>query len=255
MFKRLWRIIKGWANGLLGKVENPKLLMGELISEMHKQKAEAKKHVAAHLAQERAAERKLQHYEEEVAKWEDKAMLAVKNGRDDLAMEALRRKETSQATADEYRKQVNSARAASVQLKDQLRVLDDRIREASNKKDIILAKQARAEAQKKIQETLSSFNPNTSAFEAFERMEEKVDMMQADADAHAELNDEFSDSLIEDKFRDLENEANASDALAALKSRMGVAPDVSTAPDAENYEVDEEFAALERELSTSVASR
>lgn len=252
MFKRLIRVLKGWFNGLLGKAENPKLLMGELITEMQQQKMAAQKLVAAHVAQERMAERKLQHFENEALNWEEKAMTAVKHGRDDLAMEALRRKETAQATADEYRKQFMSANSASLQLKNQLRLLDERIEEAKSKKDIILAKQARAEAQQKIQETLNSFNPDTSAFEAFERMEEKVEAMQANADAHAELSDEFSDNVLENQFRDLENEAGATNALASLKSRMGLLTEEPQSED-DHFEMDEELAALEREFATASA--
>ncbi len=41
MFKRLLRVIKAFFGSLIGKAENPKLLMGEIISEMQAQKVEA----------------------------------------------------------------------------------------------------------------------------------------------------------------------------------------------------------------------
>ena len=247
MFKRVFRLIRGWMNFFLGKAEDPKLLAGELISEMALQKAEATKGVAMHISHEKMAEKKMFDFQAQAASWEEKAALAVSRGRDDLAIEALKKKESAEATAEEYRKQLQSSRAATSQLKEQLRLLDSKIEQAKNKKDIIIAKQARAEAQQRIQNTLGGFAIDNSAFETLERMEEKVDQMQSLADANMDLNEEFSGSSVEEQFRKMENETQANDALTALKLRMGLS--------VVNVEAkqEEELVMLEKELGIDVS--
>ena len=85
------------------------------------------------------------------------------------------------------------------------------------------SRQKRAEAQKKIQDTMSGMGDN-SAFDTFARMEEKVDRNEAEAQAALELSGEMGDSL-DREFAALENSGAAQDdALVALKAKMGLAP-------------------------------
>ena len=136
--------------------------------------------------------------------------------------------------------------------------LNTKIEEASRKKDLLIARQRRAEAQQKIQETMRGFG-DTSAFESFDRMAEKVDRMEAQAEANAELARDMAGSDLDAKFASLEQQSGSSDALQALKSRMGVAqaPAAAPAPVAEKAEesVEEfDFEQLERELAATRAT-
>ena len=170
-------------------------------------------------------------------------MLAVRAGRDDLAMEALQRKEQHDGLCAEYRKQHDAQKAAADQLRAALRQLHAKIEEAKRKKDLLIARQRRVEAQKRIQETMAGFG-DTSAFEQFERMAEKVEVMEAEAEATAELNAEIADTSLDDKFRALEVDDGASEALSSLKQKMGI----SSSAEAEREE-EFDLEALERELA------
>src|SRR5690606_3676220 len=88
---------------------------------------------------------------------------------------------------------------------------------------------------------------DTSAFEQFERMAQKVETMEAEAEASAELSADMADVSLEEKFRALEVDHGASEALASLKSRMGVVAAVEEQVEEEEDEFDIE--ALERELA------
>jgi phage shock protein A len=111
-------------------------------------------------------------------------------------------------------------------------MLNQKIQEASRKKNLIIARQKRAEAQKKIYDTMSGMS-NNSAFDTFARMEEKVDRAEAEAQAAIELSGDIDGDSLASEFTALESAPAAQDdALAMLKSKMGVAPAPAALPHA-----------------------
>ena len=59
-----------------------------------------------------------------------------------------------------------------------------------------------------------------SAFDAFERMERKVDETEARADAIAEIAADSGDTKLEDEFAELQMKDSLDDDLAALKTKV-----------------------------------
>ncbi|MBA3553175.1 MAG: PspA/IM30 family protein, partial [Gemmatimonadales bacterium] len=108
-------------------------------------------------------------------------------------------------------------------LKLSLRQLNDKIEEAKRKKNILVARAKRAEAQQRIQETMSGLS-NKSAFESFERMAEKIEATERKAIAAAELNEEVSGDRLARQFEALEYKGSSDQQLLALKERMGLLP-------------------------------
>ena len=124
--------------------------------------------------------------------WERRAMLAVQEGRDDLAKQALGRYNEQLQGAQQLHETWVKHKAETDALKLSLRQLNDKIEEAKRKKNILVARAKRAEAQQRIQETMSGMS-DKSAFESFERMAEKIEATRAQgAIAAAELNEEVS---------------------------------------------------------------
>ena len=79
----------------------------------------------------------------------------------------------------------------------------------------------RAEAQQRITQTMSSMAGNKSAFETFERMERKIEEVEAQAEATKELEDTTTGSSLEKQFAQLESSPQAADAmLEELKKKM-----------------------------------
>lgn len=246
VFSRLGTLIKSNINDLISRAEDPEKILNQLIVDMREQLVEAKKQVAVSIADEKKIKKQLDNEVHLVREWEKKAMMAVRAGRDDLAMEALQRKEQHEGLAAEFRKQYESQKAAADQLRASLRQLHAKIEEAKRKKDLLIARQRRVEAQKRIQETMAGFG-DTSAFEQFEKMAQKVETMEAEAEASAELNAEMADTTLDEKFRALEVDHGASEALSALKQKMGIAAPAVEEVVEEEAEFDIE--ALERELA------
>jgi phage shock protein A len=227
-FSRLKTLISSNVNDLISKAEKPEKMLNQLIIEMQQQLVESKKAVALAIADEKKLEREFQNQETQAQEWEKKAMLAVRAGKDDLAKEALVRKQEYDNASAEYRKQWEVQKASVDKLKESLRELQNKIEEAQRKKNLLIARAKRAEAQQKIQNTISSVNGNRSAFDAFDRMAQKVDQMEAQADAAKELEDYTSSASLERRFAELEKSNTSADLLLEdLKKKMNVLPDKS----------------------------
>jgi phage shock protein A len=219
ILERIRTVLQANINALISKAENPEKMLNQLIMDMNEQLVEAKRQVALAIADEKKLERQLLENRGLGGEWEGKAMLAVKAGKDDLAKEALVRRAEYDGTAAGYQKEYDAQHSAVEQLKDALRQLAAKIDEASRKKNLLIARAKRAEAQKQIQTTMGSLS-NTSSFDTFERMAEKVDQIEAEASAMGELNKISGDQKLEDKFKELEGPASADAMLEDLKKKM-----------------------------------
>jgi len=226
IFSRLRTLIASNVNALIGKAEKPEKMLNQLIIEMNEQLIESKKAVAMAIADEKKLEREKDNQFSQSKEWERKAMLAVTNGIDDLAKEALLRKQEYDNAAAEYQKQWEAQKISVDQLKESLRELQNKIEEAQRKKNLLIARAKRAEAQQKIQDTISSVSGNRSAFDAFDRMAAKVDEMEAMADASKELQDFSNNSNLDKRFKELEkSDASADAMLLELKEKMKALPE------------------------------
>ena len=113
-------------------------------------------------------------------------------------------------------------KASVEQLKLALRALNNKIEEAKRKKTLLVARQKRAEAQSKIQETMSGLK-NASAFEAL------TDGEQGRSDGGAGRGARGADRGVQRRHagaevQELSATAGAEEDLIALKRKMGVLP-------------------------------
>ncbi|MBP7094524.1 MAG: PspA/IM30 family protein [Spirochaetia bacterium] len=221
IFDRFKTVVSSNINDLISKAENPEKMLNQLLIDMNQQMIESKKAVAMAIADEKKIERELLEQERQAQEWEKKAMIAVRAGRDDLAKEALLRQQEFAGYVGQLRPQWEGQKASVDKLKDALRQLQNKIDEASRKKNILIARAKRAEAQEKIQKTLGTLAGNKSAFETFDRMAKKVDEIEARADAARELEDLSKDTSLEKQFAQLESSGASADImLEDLKRKM-----------------------------------
>ena len=221
IFDRIKTLLSSNINDMISKAENPEKMLNQLILDMNQQMVDSKKAVAMAIADEKRLEREMLEQKRQAEDWEKKAMLAVKAGRDDLAKEALLRKTEAENYYMQLKPQWEAQRASVEKLKESLRELQNKIDEASRKKNILIARAKRAEAQEKIQKTMGSLQNNKSAFETFDRMAKKVDELEARAEASMELEDLSKDSSLEKQFAQLESSGASADLLLEeLKAKM-----------------------------------
>lgn len=223
VFARLAQLIKANINDLIDKAEDPEKMLEQVIIEMNGQLVENRKRVAEAITDEKHLQRLVEKEAAEAADWERRAMLAVRQGDDGLARDALERKKHHGNLAKQYEDQWQKQKASVDQLKTALRMLNDKIEEAKRNKNLLKARLARAKAQQQIHETMHGLKDN-SAFDQFERLKQKVDRMEAEAEANVELTEENTGDRLAQQFRDLEQAHVVDDDLLALKQKMGVAP-------------------------------
>jgi phage shock protein A len=186
----------------------------------------AKQQVAAAIADEKRLHDQTKQELKEAEDWERRAMLAVQQNQDELAKQALMRRSEHISRGDQLNLTWQAHKQETDRLKESLRGLNDNIEEANRKKNLLLAKQRRADAQKRINETMSHISEK-SAFEAFARMEEKIDANERKVRASAEIDEEFSGDKLANDFKRLEaagGNASAEMLLIQLKQKMGVLP-------------------------------
>lgn len=215
IFDRITTLAKSNINDLIDKAEDPEKIAKQVIHDLEEALREASTGVAASITEEKKLKALIDEAADESERWERRAMQAVEKGEDELAKEALKRK----AGFDQDLARYTENHAVQVEqvkmLKDSLRLLEGKIEDAKRRRDALIARSKSAEAQKKIAETMSKAS-KLNPLDALDRMEDKVTMVEAQAQAYTELK---QDSL-EDKFAELDKEASADDALAALKAKM-----------------------------------
>jgi phage shock protein A len=221
LFDRFRRVVKSNINDLISKAENPEKMLNQLIIDMNEQLIESKKTVASAIADEKRLERQIVQNRGFSDEWERKAILAVQSGKDDLAKQALVRKQEYDGYAEQFRNQMEDQHKSVEQLKSSLRGLQQKIEEAQRKKNLLVARARRAEAQKRIQSTMGKMGDN-SAFEAFDRMAEKVERIEAEAAAMEDMAAlESPDADLEKQFKALESSgASADQLLEDLKAKL-----------------------------------
>jgi phage shock protein A len=176
--------------------------------------------VASAIADEKKLERQMNEQLNQAEEWERKAVLALRAEKEDLAKEALVRKQDFEAMATQYKTQWEAQHAPVEKLKVALRQLQQKIEEAQRKKNLLVARAKRADAQKKIQQTMGSFS-DTSAFEAFDRMAAKVEKIEAEVEAMQEIEGATMQDDLESRFKALESSGKTADLLLEdLKKRL-----------------------------------
>ena len=214
VFDRISRMIRSNISGLLDKVEDPERVLQQIVMDMQQDLKEAKQQVVAAIRDQRKLETKYQETLAMVDRCEKQAVAAVEAGNDGLAKEALKRKRTAQQLAQNYKGQLDEQSESVQSLKTSLTALQAKIEEARRRKDLLIARQKRVEAQKTISRTMGGMS-NSSALAALEKMEGRVRSAEVQAEAMAEIE---ADDL-EAKFAALEN-GDVSDELAKLKAKV-----------------------------------
>ncbi len=224
IFQKLSTLLKSNINDLIARAENPEKMLNQIILDMRDQLAKAKREVAAAIADERKLRAQLDDEVKQTRDWEHRAMLAVKENRDDLAKQALMRQQEHAQRASALDQTWSAQAQETEKLKGSLRQLNDKIEEAKRKRNLLIAKQKRAQAQRRIHETMSGLS-DTSAFEAFNRMAEKIEESERRSLAQAEVTEALAGDTLEQEFVRLESgygDSDVEDRLLALKHEMGL---------------------------------
>ena len=227
---RLFNLFRANANDMLDKAEDPEKMLQQTLSDFEVQKRKAKQQMTEALALQKRFERDTEKEYKEAEKWEQKAILAVQNEKDHLAKEALIRKKEHTFRAADFEKQLEMHRSNAEALRSSYQTMEDKIDEIKRKKGLLSVKQKQAEAQEQIFLTMEGLGDTSGAMETIARVEEKVENMQARAEAYQEIGMESDKGSLENKFEELEHDSSDMELeLLELKKRAALpAPDEET---------------------------
>ena len=217
-FTRIWQVIKANINALIDRMEDPEKALEQSIRDMHNQVQRVKADVISVVAEEKKLKSQVDKHQKEITRWEKNAMLAVKEGREDLAREALRRKRQSIELVQQLQPQWERQVAMAGRLKEEYQHLKNRIESAQHKKRGLILRLKHAETQKRLQGMLSDLKTDRT----FERLEQKISETEALTEAKMEV-EELS---LERQFEQLSSstDLDVEQELAALKERMQLNP-------------------------------
>lgn len=213
-FSRLWRLIRANANSLVDQAEDPAKILDQALMDMQADLVKLRQAVATAVASQKRIERQASQARAQADHWYGRAQLALKGGDEELAREALVQRKTHTDNAQTLGRQLEAQAGQVETLKRSLRKLEGQIAQSKTKKDTLKARAQAAQAQKQLEGALSGINTDSS-MAAFERMEEKVDSLEAETAAVAELAGEN----LESRFEAMES-GDVDQDLAALKASM-----------------------------------
>ncbi|XP_061351192.1 membrane-associated protein VIPP1, chloroplastic [Gastrolobium bilobum] len=254
LFSRFARVIKSYANAIISSFEDPEKILEQTVVDMNNDLIKVRQATAQVLASQKQLESKYTSVQKASDDWYRRAQLALQKGDEDLAREALKRRKTYADNATALKTQLEQQKSVIDSLVSNTQLLENKIQEAKSKKDTLKARAQSAKTATIVSEMVSNIS-TSSALAAFDKMEEKVLTMEAQADA---LNQLTTDNL-EGKFALLEN-SSIDDDLAELKkelsgsSKRGELPPGRTVPTNKEFpfpdlEVEKELNELRRKAN------
>ena len=215
LLDRFFRVVRASLNDTLNGAEDPEKVLEQTTADMQENLLQLRQAVAVAIATQKRSERQYDQARTQAREFYNRAQSALQKGNENLAREALNRRQSYLETANALEGQLQQQQNSVQQLKTNMRTLESKIAQARTQKDMYIARARSAKASQKLNEMMTQMNGGT-----FDKVEDKILSMEADAAAAAELNQLSQDSL-EKKFSALESGKNSvDDELAALKSRL-----------------------------------
>src|SRR5271156_3950792 len=199
MFERLANLFKAFVNSIMGRVEDPQMMLEQTYQDLQSNLIQVRQAVAQAIATEKQLEQQLQKNKDQAETWKNRAAMAVQQNNDDLAKQALQRRQQYVSAATDLEVQLKQQRESTSTLRQRLTDLEAEVQKAYTKKQVLIARDKAAQATTKANEILSKTTAS-GANSVLERMETKVQEREARAAALSELG---TDSL-DKQFKNLD---------------------------------------------------
>jgi phage shock protein A len=217
IFNRFTDILKANVNDLLDKAEDPEKMLKQMVIEMEEAVYEATMALGNAIANEKTLAHQMENKTKEAEGYQQKAVEAVKMGRDDLAKQALERKVMLLNAAKDLEGPLTEAQASTADLKRQVDQLKDKLEEARMRQSTLVARAQAAKAKKRIAKSVSGIGHD--GFAGFEKFEQKIEKEEAEAEAFQQIAGEAT-ATVDQELEKLSTTSQADDELAKLKESL-----------------------------------
>lgn len=224
LFDRFVRVAKSNVNKVIQGMEDPEKVLDQAVDEMQGDLIKVRQSYAEVLATQRRLITQKEQQDQIAQEWYRRAELAVEKGDDELAKEALSRRQAAVTKGSELDAQISGMSDNCDKLFDSVKALEEKIASAKDEKEQLIARARTAKTTAQVNEMLSDVGSSSGAG-AFDRMKEKVEMLETRAEVSEGLLPAASaPGSLEDRFKQLESGNAVDDELARLKGAKALPP-------------------------------
>ena len=201
------------------EIEDPETVLENAIAEMTNRLSEAREKVDASIGVEKLFRNAYEGAVAQASGWQERAVINLKAGREDLAREDLEKRNEYQRLADKYKTQWEDQKQVVQALSNLLEHLQQKMTEAEGKKAIVVAQHRNIEAESHIRETLKEIQ-DSQVFETLTKMEQDATEVATLAKAAAEVDVAYQDANLTREFAGYAEEVSIDKDLAELKTKI-----------------------------------
>lgn len=216
MFSRMSDIVQANLNAILDKAEDPQKVIRLIIQEMEETLVEIRSVAARSIADKKQLARKEEKLQDQLADWQNKATVAMKKDREDLARAALVEKSKVQEVLTQVEKEMVVVEEAIDKLQEDTGRLQDKLKEAKGRQKALQVRQQSATVRLKVK-TTQQVEKIDDAIAKFEHYERKIDDLESQVEAYDLVKE--TDSLTA-QINKLEEDENIEKELDALRKKV-----------------------------------
>jgi len=215
IFTRFSDIVNSNINAILDKAEDPEKIVRLMIQEMEDTLVEVRSAAARSIADKKDLNRKLAALEGEQREWDNKAELALRKGREDLAKAALVEKSRASAAVDIIKSDYLAVDEGLSKLNDDIARLESKLADAKARQKSLLARHKTANSRLAARKKIHDYKID-DALVRFEQYTRRID----DVEGRIEAYDLGLPKDLNHEFAGLEAEESVEKELKALKERV-----------------------------------
>ena len=215
IFTRFSDIVNSNINAILDKAEDPEKIVRLMIQEMEDTLVEVRSAAARSIADKKDLNRKIEALDREKDDWDDKAELAIRKGREDLAKAALVEKARVVSAVDVLKEDYVAVDEGLAKLNEDIARLEAKLEDAKTRQKALLARHKTASSRLAARKKIHDYKIDDAMlrFEAYTR---RID----DVEGRVEAYDLGLPKDLNHEFASLESEESVNKELDALKKRV-----------------------------------